>query len=62
MVESNANATDPPGTEQKPAAAWERFRGIFRALVNRRTLLVALQILVWIVRIVRAYRRLRGDL
>ena len=58
---AETNSTDPPSAEQKRATIPKRVRRIFRRLVSRQTLLVALRILFWIVSAVRAYRRMKGD-
>jgi hypothetical protein len=55
-------ATDPPGAERKCSDFCKRVRGLFRKLVNRRTLLIAFQVVFWVYRIVRMIGRLLGDL
>ena len=52
---------DPPNVERKKASVCTWARGIARKLVNRRTLMLALQILLWIVKLARWLSRLFGD-
>ncbi|MFT4159597.1 hypothetical protein [Shinella sp.] len=54
--------TDPPSDERKTANAGKRARGLGRKLVNRHTLIAALQIVYWTVRIIKAVRQMFGDL
>jgi len=62
MASENAKATDPPSAEQKPAKSCWRIRDLFRKIVNRQTLMITFQILIWADRIARAIKRLIGDL
>ena len=57
MVENS----DPPNVERKKASVCTWVRGIARKLVNRRTLMLALQALYWVVKLARMLARLFGD-
>ena len=52
---------DPPNVEWKKASVCTWVRGIARKLVNRRTLMLALQALYWVVKLARMLARLFGD-
>lgn len=53
--------TDPPSVERKSADSWEWARGLCRNLVNRRTLMIAISVLAWAVRVGNLLKRLFGD-
>ncbi len=53
-------STAPPSNERKFAEFWKRWRGYVRVLVNRKTLMTALSILLWVVRIARLLRQMFG--
>ncbi len=55
-------STDPPSDERKTAGTRKRVRGLGRKLVNRYTLIVALQIVYLTVKIAKAVRQMFGDL
>lgn len=57
-----SSTTDPPSDERKTASAKRRASGFDRKLVNRHTLIVAIQVVYWTVRIVKAVRQMFGDL
>ena len=48
-----SETTDPPSDEQKNVGFRGRLRGLCRTLVNRKTLLMAIQVILGIVRIVQ---------
>ena len=52
---------DPPNVERKKASVCTWVRGIARKLVNRRTLMLALQALYWVVKLARWLTRLFGN-
>jgi hypothetical protein len=54
--------TDPPSDEQKRAEFWRRARGLFRRLVNRRTLMAGFKFILWVTWIAKALRQLFSDL
>ncbi|MEA2992007.1 MAG: hypothetical protein QOD40_927, partial [Alphaproteobacteria bacterium] len=55
-----ASATDPPSAERKFTGFWCRARGLFRKLVNRRTLMTAFSVVLWTTRVVRLLRQMIG--
>lgn len=57
-----SKTTDPPSDERKTASTWRRVRGLGRKLVNRYTLIAALQVVYWTIRIIKAARQMFGDL
>ena len=57
MVEN----ADPPNVERKKVSVCTWVCGIARKLVNRRTLMLALQALYWVVKLARMLARLFGD-
>jgi hypothetical protein len=58
MVSTNG---DPPSAERNIAKFWRWVRAVLRTLVNRRTFLLALTILLWADRLLHAAKRLLGD-
>ncbi|MBB5054429.1 hypothetical protein HNQ36_004431 [Afipia massiliensis] len=58
MVDST---NDPPSAERNTAKFWKWVRALLRKLVNRKTILLALSILLSIDRVLRALKRLLGD-
>lgn len=56
-----SSATDPPSVERKSANAKRRARGLGRKLINRRILIVGIQIVYLTVRIVEAVKKMFGD-
>ncbi|KZD21865.1 hypothetical protein [Tardiphaga robiniae] len=58
----STTASDPPGAERNTAKFWKWVRARLRKLVTRKTLLIALSIIVWADRFFRAMKRLFGDL
>lgn len=57
-----SEATDPPSDERKSAEVWKRMRGFRRKFVNRKTLVVAFQVLEWVTRIATLLSQLFGGL
>lgn len=57
----SVTTNDPPSAERNNAKFWKWVRVILRKLVNRRTLLLALWVVLWIDRFMRAVKRLLGD-
>jgi hypothetical protein len=57
-----STTTDPPSDERKITSAKRRARGLGRKLVNRHTLIAALKIVYWTVRIAKVVRQMFGDL
>jgi len=55
-----SRVTDPPSVERKRAKSWKRVRGIGRKLVNKRTLMMAFQIVIWTTRIALLLKHLFG--
>lgn len=51
---------DPPNDERKKATVANWVRGLAHLLLNRRTLIIAFQVLWWIVKIARLLSRLMG--
>ena len=51
---------DPPNDERKKATIANWVQGFSRILLNRRTLIIAFQVLYWIVKIARLLSRLMG--
>jgi hypothetical protein len=50
MVDNN-----PPKDERKKTAVVNWARGVIRKLLNRQTLIIALQVLYWIVKLARLF-------
>jgi hypothetical protein len=57
----STTVTDPPSAERNSAKFWKWIRAVLRRLVTRRTLVFALSAIVWFDRLLRAIRRLFGD-
>jgi hypothetical protein len=55
------SVTDPPSAERKRAKFWARLRGLFRTLVDRRTLMIAFRIVFLMTRITQLLKQLFGD-
>jgi len=53
--------TDPPSAERNTAKFWKWVRAALRVLINRKTFLTALTVLLWADRLLRAAKRLLGD-
>jgi hypothetical protein len=57
----STTANDPPNAERNIAKFWKWVRAKSRKLIARKTLLIALSIIVWADRFFRAIKRLFGD-
>ena len=55
------DTSDPPSDERKRAEFWKRVRGICRALVNRRTFMIAIRAINLVVRVAAVVNELFGD-